>query len=190
MTKFKSAIVAAVVWAIAAVMLLIFGLTLPKTNAGEKTVTLEIKYENATYRYEELTTDGEFVIDLLKQYDELLELGFKYEESTYGAFITELKGTPNDDAEGIYYGYTVNGEYANYGISQQPVADGDEITFSYEKTTYDESWSVVGKELKPGGNSTVTATPDNESKNTYIIVAAACAVIAAASLIVAFVKSK
>ena len=35
------------------------------------------------------------------------------------------------EEDGAYWGFTVNGEYCNYGIAEQPVADGDEFEIVY-----------------------------------------------------------
>ena len=35
--------------------------------------------------------------------------------------------------DGAYWGFYVNGEYCNYGISDQPVNDGDEFRIEYTK---------------------------------------------------------
>lgn len=33
--------------------------------------------------------------------------------------------------DGAYWAFTVNGEYCNYGVSEQPVADGDKFEIIY-----------------------------------------------------------
>ena len=33
--------------------------------------------------------------------------------------------------DGAYWGFSVNGNYCEYGISEQPVADGDEFEIKY-----------------------------------------------------------
>ena len=35
------------------------------------------------------------------------------------------------EKDGAYWGFSVNGEYCNYGISEQPVADGDAFEIAY-----------------------------------------------------------
>ena len=37
------------------------------------------------------------------------------------------------DTDGAYWGFFVNDEYCNYGVSEQPVEDGDAFKIEYTK---------------------------------------------------------
>jgi hypothetical protein len=37
------------------------------------------------------------------------------------------------EKDNAYWGFFVNGEYCNYGISEQPVHDGDAFTIAYTR---------------------------------------------------------
>ena len=87
MNKAKTTIVSVIILAVAAIMLIVYGATLPKTDNGEKTLTLEIKYEDKTYTYEDLTTDKGTVLEFLEEYNDYLDLSVVKEDSVYGADI-------------------------------------------------------------------------------------------------------
>lgn len=66
--------------------------------------------------------------------DEAKEEGLTYSgtDGDYGLMVD----TVNDEKavfeeDGAYWGFFVNGEYCNYGIAEQPVADGDEFEIVY-----------------------------------------------------------
>lgn len=116
---------------------------MPKPVVGEKNLTLKINYSENNYEYS-LTTNGDTVIDVLNQYNDIYELKLVTESSAYGEFITSLKGVRQDEEKGYYYTYTLNGGYAD-GISTQTVKDGDVLEFNYVCTVYDENWNVVSQ---------------------------------------------
>lgn len=178
-----SIIVPVIFLAAAAVMLIAYGLSLPKTDNGEKTLTLEIKYADKSFVYEELTTDKGTVLELLREYDDLLELGLITESSAFGEYITSLKGTAENDGEGYYYTYKLDGQYALLGVSEQSLTKEDGsaysvITFEYGAQNYDDSWNITSTALAPGGDGSIAATPEPGQKYSLIIVGAASGVIA------------
>ena len=190
MNKTKSVVVALIVWLLAGVVMLVYGMLLPKTDNGEKRVTLAIEYANKKYEYKDLTTSEEYVFGLLKQYNEHLELGLEYNESIYGAYITSLKGTPQNDDIGIYYLYDVNGERANNGISTQPLKNNDVIRIFYAKTEYDQSFNEISTTLQNGGNDTIINTPMNDNAKTYIIIGILCVVVGVGSVVITILKRR
>ena len=178
-----SIIVPVIFLAAAAIMLIAYGLSLPKTDNGEKTLTLEIKYADKSFVYEELTTDKGTVLELLREYDDLLELGLITESSAFGEYITSLKGTAENDGEGYYYTYKLDGQYALLGVSEQSLTKEDGsaysvITFEYGAQNYDDSWNITSTALAPGGDGSIAATPEPGQKYSLIIVGAAAGVIA------------
>lgn len=181
--RIMSIIVPVIFLAAAAVMLIAYGLSLPKTDNGEKTLTLEIKYADKSFVYEELTTDKGTVLELLREYDDLLELGLITESSAFGEYITSLKGTAENDGEGYYYTYKLDGQYALLGVSEQSLTKEDGsaysvITFEYGAQNYDDSWNITSTALAPGGDGSIAATPEPGQKYSLIIVGAAAGVIA------------
>ena len=102
-----------------------------KPVEGSKAVTLEVvnsKEESVVY---EVQTDAEFLIEIM---DEAKEQGFTYEgeEGQYGLMITSVNGeSAVFETDGAYWGFFVNDEYCNYGVSEQPVEDGDAFAIVY-----------------------------------------------------------
>ncbi len=99
-----------------------------KPVEGSKSITIEVvnsKGESKTY---ELTTDAEYLQQAMD------EAGVQYtgQEGPYGFEIASINGESGVyEKDNAYWGFYVNGEYCNYGISQQPVEDGDAFKIAY-----------------------------------------------------------
>ena len=138
--------------AVALVMVLVYVFAvMPKPVEGAKTVTLKIKYAENDYEYE-LSTDKLTVLEVLKEYDDIYDLQLVTENGVYGEFITSLKGVSQDEDNGYYYTYSLNGGYAE-GISVQTIKDGDVLEFKYTHTVYDSDWNVVSDTLVGKGET-------------------------------------
>ena len=97
----------------------------PKAQQGTKEVQLEVISQDGTKKTYSTKTDAEFLVEVM---DELKDQGFSYSgiDSEYGLMIDTVNDeTANFSDNGAYWGIFVNGEFANYGISEQPVTDGD-----------------------------------------------------------------
>ena len=64
----KTILISFIGFLLVGVMLLVYGLCLPKTDNGTKKLTLEIKYANVTYTYEDLTTNKGTVLEFLQEF--------------------------------------------------------------------------------------------------------------------------
>ncbi len=120
-------------------VVLIVAMTLIWTNfrekpvEGSKAITIEVVDAQGESKNYELKTDAEFLEQAM---DELKEEGFTYEAENgpYGLSVTSVNGERAVyDKDGAYWSFNVNGEYCNYGISQQPVEDGDAFEIVYTK---------------------------------------------------------
>jgi len=104
----------------------------PKAAKGSKSYTLEVCDSTGTVTTYTGTTDAEYLKGVL---DELAAAGgFSYEgtEGEYGTYVTVVNGETADyNVNGAYWAVYVNYEYANYGISEQPVTDGDTFGLVY-----------------------------------------------------------
>ena len=115
------------------VMTLIWTNFREKPVEGSKTITIEVidsKEESQVY---ELKTDAEYLIEAM---EEAKEQGLTYEgeEGPYGLSISTVNGKRADyTLDGAYWSFNVNGEYCNYGVSEQPVEDGDAFEIVYTK---------------------------------------------------------
>ena len=96
----------------------------PKGAEGTKTVTVQVEHllgEAASYTFR---TDASYLRQALEEQD--LIAG---EESTYGLWIQTVDGETADESRQQWWGYSVNGQYAEYGVDTQPVTDGDVYEF-------------------------------------------------------------
>ncbi len=77
----------------------------------------------------EIHTDKEIVGEALK------ELGLiDGDESEYGLYVKTVNGISADyDADGVYWAFYVNGEYATSGVDSTPIAEGESYSFKVEK---------------------------------------------------------
>ncbi|MDO4284347.1 MAG: DUF4430 domain-containing protein [Eubacteriales bacterium] len=122
----KKLMTALLVLALAVVALLLvyrqFG---PQTSAGNKSLTISVESaDGATTDYAVLT-DAEYLRQAMDEAD-----GLTY-EMTDGMVIT-INGERADwNEDSAYWAFYVNGEYCQYGVDEQPVADGDEFDIVY-----------------------------------------------------------
>ncbi len=101
----------------------------PQAVAGAKTVTLQVTDDIGNTVEYVVHTDAEYLQQVMDEADGLTYHG---EENTYGIMIDTINGLVADYNEnGAYWGFFVNGEYCNYGITEQPVADGDVFAIVY-----------------------------------------------------------
>ena len=124
----------------------------PKAQKGEKNITVKIVYAENEFSYN-VNTNKETVLELLKEMDKTYELLLETEDSSYGEFITSLKGVKQDEVKGYYYVYTIKGVDFASGASTQTIKDGDVIEFKYLYTLYDENWQEISSDLKGKGKT-------------------------------------
>ena len=99
-----------------------------KEEAGNEIQILVYDRENSTVYDEKIKTEEKFLGDALAKIDDLEVVT---EDSDYGPYIVSIKGLEQGD--NYYWNYYVNGEYAQVGVSQQEIKDGDVYTFKLEK---------------------------------------------------------
>ena len=101
----------------------------PQTQKGEKHITIEVIDKDKKSVVYELDTDAEVLQEAMDEADGLTYSGT---ESEYGLMINTVNGLTADySVDASYWGFYVNGAYCNYGISEQPVANGDEFQIIY-----------------------------------------------------------
>lgn len=121
-------VIAAVVLGALALVYYFFG---PKTSEGSKEVIVEVVDMDANITSYTEKTDAEYLIEVL---DELAEQGLTYSgtESEYGLMIDTINGVRADyTLDNAYWSFYLNDEYATYGVSEQPVTDGDTFRIEY-----------------------------------------------------------
>ncbi len=101
---------------------------------GVKMITIEVvddKGNTVTYKLEKTTAKV-----LEEVMNEAKAQGFEYSgyTGTYGFTVDTVNGVYTDFIN-AYWGFYVNGDYCNYGISEQPVEDGDVFQIKWENAT-------------------------------------------------------
>ncbi|MBQ8398244.1 MAG: DUF4430 domain-containing protein [Clostridia bacterium] len=97
-----------------------------ETQAGSKTITVDIVMSDGTTT-KTITTDAEYLRGALEQ--EKLVAG---DESQYGLFVKTVNGYTVDDSKQEWWCFTKGGEALFTGVDDTPIADGDkfEITLT------------------------------------------------------------
>lgn len=99
-------------------------------SAGEKHITVAVEHLSGETGEFGITTDAVYLRAALE--DAGLIAG---EEREYGLWVVTVDGESADESAQQWWGYTVNGETAAYGVESQTVADGDRYVF-----TLHEGW--------------------------------------------------
>ncbi len=100
-----------------------------KPVEGSKSITIEVVDKEGESKAYELKTDAEY---LRQAMEEAEGLSFSGAESDYGMMVDTVNDLTADyPTDGAYWSFYVNGEYCNYGIDTQPVADGDAFSIVY-----------------------------------------------------------
>lgn len=97
----------------------------PQSSAGDKSITVNVVHLNGDTQSFEYKTDAEYLGEYLQS--EGLIAG---EEAQYGLMVTTVDNETADASKEQWWGYTVNGEFSNYGVDTQPITDGDIYEFT------------------------------------------------------------
>lgn len=94
-----------------------------------KTITLIVTYQDGMADEYTIETDAEYLKEAIDS-----TVSLEGTESDYGFTVTAVNGVEADFTAGsnAYWAIYVNGEYGNYSIDAQPVADGDSFGLTYE----------------------------------------------------------
>lgn len=115
--------------AVIVILAVIYNIFREKPVEGSKSITIEVVNQEEEKTAYQLRTDVEF---LRQAMEEAEGLTFSGTESEYGMMVDTVNGLTADyNADGAYWSFYVNGEYCNYGIETQPVADGDVFSIVY-----------------------------------------------------------
>lgn len=120
--------------ALIAVFVLCYNKFSAKPTEGAKSIVIEVVDNNGESTTYDVHTDAEYLKDAM---DELAEsddsFSFSGQDGDYGLMVEVINGTQAIYAEdNAYWALYVNGEYGQYSANQQPVADGDTYTWTYE----------------------------------------------------------
>jgi hypothetical protein len=127
--KSKKILAVALVAILVAAMAFAYSTFSEKTVEGEKDITIEVVMNDGNATVYEVNTDAQYLIEAMQEADGLT---FEGEEGVYGMSVSTINGVRADyTLDKAYWGFYVNEEYCNYGISQQPVEDGDAFRIVY-----------------------------------------------------------
>lgn len=115
---------------IAAALLLCYYQFRPQSVAGQKTITVDVVYEDASVESFEIHTDAQYLEQALGDEDGLTVQGTRSEQ--FGLMIETVNGvTAIYDRNQAYWSIEVDGSPCNYGISSQPVQDQEHYQLVY-----------------------------------------------------------
>ena len=97
---------------------------------GEVTFTFTVIHGDGSEKEFSITTKELTLRKALEQ-EKLIE----GTESEWGLYVLTVDGETADESKQQWWGYTANGEFAEYGVDEQPIADGDVFVF-----TLNEGW--------------------------------------------------
>ena len=101
-----------------------------KPVEGTKEVVIKVVDNNKETTTYELKTDAKYLKEAM---DEAEGLKYSGTEGQYGLMIDTVNGIRADyTLDGAYWSFYVNDQYCNYGISEQPIEDGDVFSIVYE----------------------------------------------------------
>ena len=116
------------------IMALAYGKFREKPVEGSKNITIEVVNSKEESKVYELKTDAEYLLEAMEEAE---GLAFEGEEGEFGMSIMTVNGETADfNVDASYWSFYVNDEYCNYGVSEQPVEDGDAFAIVY--TVYEE----------------------------------------------------
>lgn len=102
----------------------------PQAVEGAKAVTIEVVDDEGTSVEYEVHTDAEYLLEAMEDAEGLT---FDGEDGDYGFTVYTVNDVTADfNTDGAYWSFYLNDEYCNYGVSEQPVNDGDEFMIKYE----------------------------------------------------------
>lgn len=132
MNKNKKTVIAVIAFVlVVAVLGAVYYFTRPDTETGKKQVKIVVVNKAGEETSYEVSTEAEYLQGALEDAKEQ-GLTFEGDEGEYGMMIDTVNGEKAVYTEdGAYWGFSVNGTYCEYGISEQPVMDGDEFEVKY-----------------------------------------------------------
>lgn len=125
----KTILIAVAAVLVLALMLGAYFLFREQATQGEKAITITVINSKGEQTVYALQTDALYLEQAMQEAE-----GLTYEgsEGPYGLMISHINGERAVyEEDGAYWGFNVNGSYCNYGISEQPVNDGDAFEIVY-----------------------------------------------------------
>ena len=113
--------------ALAVVLALVWQFTRPAPAAGAKHITVEVVHKDETAKTFTYDTDAEYLDEVL-----VAEGLISGDEGEFGLYVKTVDGETADyDVDQSWWALSINGEFAQTGVSATPVYDGDAYTWTY-----------------------------------------------------------
>ena len=113
--------------ALAVVLALVWQFTRPAPAAGAKHITVEVVHKDETAKTFTYDTDAEYLDEVL-----VAEGLISGDEGEFGRYVKVVDGETADyDVDQSWWALSINGEFAQTGVSATPVSDGDAYTWTY-----------------------------------------------------------
>ena len=102
----------------------------PAAAQGSKTITLDVIYEDSSMESYKTQTDAEYLEQAISHMEGLTIDGSRTEQ--FGLMILTVNGVEADyNKDGAYWSIYLDDTPCNYGVSQQPVEDGQHYQIIY-----------------------------------------------------------
>ena len=117
--------------ALIAILAVVFLNFREKPVEGSKEITIEVVNKAGESTVYDIKTDAEYLEQAMEE-AKAKGLTFEGTETEYGLTISAINGETADfNVDSAYWSFYVNDDYCNYGVSEQPVKDGDAFRIVY-----------------------------------------------------------
>ena len=106
-------------------MLVVYHFETSKTTEGEKKITVQVEHIVGEAKDFTIQTKAEYLREALSERNLI-----QGSEGAYGLWVETVDGETANESMQQWWGYTVNGKTAVYGVDEQPVKDGDAYVFT------------------------------------------------------------
>ena len=119
--------------AVVAAFIAIYFIFREKPVEGNKEIVIKVVSKDNEVTTYEVNTDAKYLKEAM---DEAEGLTYSGTEGQYGMMIDTVNGVRADyTLDGAYWSFLINDNYCNYGISEQPIEDGDVCSIVYTQAT-------------------------------------------------------
>lgn len=130
--SFRRAMAAAAVVLAAAILLLFYFAFRPSAQAGAKHISLEVVDASGGSAFWEADTDASYLEQAMEEMDGLSFSGSRTE--AFGLMVLTINDiTADPQTDGAYWALYLEDTPCSYGVSSQPLEDGQNYRFVYER---------------------------------------------------------
>lgn len=113
-----------------ALLLVIYMVTKPVAMAGSKDIAIEVVGMDGTSEMYAIITEAKYLIEAIDAIPDLTVAGTTTEE--FGLMVITINGVRADyQKDAAYWALLCDGQPCNYGVTNQPIKDGEHYSFVY-----------------------------------------------------------